>query len=287
MAQRNELDAFDQHLRGSLDQFEVPYNSADWSQLERALDGERRGWWFSGAGLATLLIAGAVTVGGATYLWSNGQDRVAEAAGTTPATNEQPAANAGTEQASPAPNASTATVNTAASTSGNTGNDPHASNGNGMYSAQLGTGTAHTPASGNTNTPKGDVNTQPAATVEPVAKADGATPVTTKGTSSTEAAKSEPTFHASISEGCPGSPVNFKVEHMPEDGIYLWNFGDGSFSNKPNPEHTFTKPGSYQVMLSMSSEGVGTIHNKPSSDVIVIHEAPHASFNVLKQEYDG
>ena len=97
----------------------------------------------------------------------------------------------------------------------------------------------------------------------------------------------ELTFRASVAEGCPGTSVEFKVSNMPEDGIYLWNFGDGSFSNHANPEHTFTKPGSYQVMLSMSSAGVGTIQNKPSSDVIEIHEAPMASFNVLKQEYDG
>jgi PKD repeat protein len=97
----------------------------------------------------------------------------------------------------------------------------------------------------------------------------------------------EMTFKASVSKACPGEEVDFKVENMPTDGIYLWNFGDGSFSNKPNPEHTFTKPGNYQVMLSMSAAGVGTIHNKPSSDIITIHEAPSAEFHALKQEFDG
>lgn len=94
-------------------------------------------------------------------------------------------------------------------------------------------------------------------------------------------------FRASQQEACPGNPVDFTVENMPEDGIYLWNFGDGSFSNKPNPQHTFTKPGNYQVMLSMSSAGIGTIRNKPSSDMIVIHEAPAAGFNVIKQDFTG
>ncbi|MBL0036067.1 MAG: PKD domain-containing protein [Flavobacteriales bacterium] len=95
------------------------------------------------------------------------------------------------------------------------------------------------------------------------------------------------TFKASVSAACPGEEVVFKVENMPTGGIYLWNFGDGSFSNKPNPEHTFTKPGNYQVMLSMSAAGVGTIHNKPSSDIISIHEAPKASFNAQKQDFEG
>ncbi|MEO8732739.1 MAG: PKD domain-containing protein, partial [Flavobacteriales bacterium] len=94
-------------------------------------------------------------------------------------------------------------------------------------------------------------------------------------------------FHASAKEACPGTPVKFTVEHMPEDGIYLWNFGDGSFSNKPDPEHTYTKAGSYEVMLSLSSSGAGTIHNKPSSDVIVVNDGPVAAFNVLQQEAPG
>jgi gliding motility-associated-like protein len=40
-------------------------------------------------------------------------------------------------------------------------------------------------------------------------------------------------------------------------------------------------------MLSMSSAGAGTIRNKPSSDMIVIHDAPMAKFNVAPQNYKG
>ncbi len=40
-------------------------------------------------------------------------------------------------------------------------------------------------------------------------------------------------------------------------------------------------------MLSHSSPGGGNIHNKPAADRIMIHEAPEASFNLLKQEYDN
>lgn len=92
---------------------------------------------------------------------------------------------------------------------------------------------------------------------------------------------------ATTREGCSGNTITFKVENMPANGIYLWNFGDGSFSNKPDPEHVFSKPGRYQVMLSMSAPGVGTIHNKPTSDVITINEVPKAAFHVMKQDYDG
>jgi gliding motility-associated-like protein len=73
---------------------------------------------------------------------------------------------------------------------------------------------------------------------------------------------------------------------MPDEGIYLWNFGDGSFSNQSRPSHVFSKAGTFEVMLSHSSVGGGTIQNKPAADRIVIHEIPEASFKFLKQEYD-
>lgn len=94
-------------------------------------------------------------------------------------------------------------------------------------------------------------------------------------------------FRSSTTEGCPGSTIKFNVDNMPDNGIYLWNFGDGSFSNKPDPEHTFAKSGKFEVMLSVSNSGGGNIRNKPSSDLIVIHEAPEAKFNTLKQEFEG
>ena len=44
---KNALDAFEQRLKDSLEQFEVPYNSSDWNQLERSLNNGRSNWWFS------------------------------------------------------------------------------------------------------------------------------------------------------------------------------------------------------------------------------------------------
>ncbi|MFT3883890.1 MAG: PKD domain-containing protein [Flavobacteriales bacterium] len=286
MAERmNELDAFEQRLRGSLEQFEVPYNSADWAQLERALDNERRGWLFKGTGMATLLVAGALVAGGAAYLWSGKGD--AAIAGNGGATSDQhiPASTPGATGNVENANTGSAHANAAGQAgtqvsfdhSGNTPEGP-SSNGAGIHAAGI-VSTAHTPDHLHSTS-----NGEQAATTKAPATSNAAAPATAKAA---ETPKAEPTFHASVSQGCPGAPVHFKVEHMPEDGIYLWNFGDGSFSNKPNPEHTFSKPGTYQVMLSMSASGVGTIHNKPSSDVIVIHEPPQAAFNILKQEYDG
>lgn len=269
----NGLDAFEQKLRESLDQFEVPYNSADWAQMEKALDGGRSGWWMSGLGLSSIA-AGLLLIGGTTWYVSSGnggtdtavqvteqvvdarvQPAVVEGTGTNTTQNANPAAP-NTEAVIEAKDNTTAVTSNAA-------DDVSASTVQNNRTARSG---AEAPAIKKNVQP-----TSPAAVVPAAPNKES----------------SMGTFKTSVSEGCSGTSVDFKVTNMPEDGIYLWNFGDGSFSNQPNPEHTFTKPGRYQVMLSMSAAGVGTIQNKPSSDMIVIHEAPSAAFNVLKQEYEG
>ena len=58
--EKNKLDAFERRMKDTLDQFEVPYNSADWTEMESALSGGTKGWWLGGAGLITRVLAGAL-----------------------------------------------------------------------------------------------------------------------------------------------------------------------------------------------------------------------------------
>ena len=266
---KNGLDAFERSLREGLDQFEVPYNSADWIQMERALNGGSRAWWVSGAGLSFLLAGLVVVGGGAWYALSDNQ---AETAGVS----------------SEAVATSITGANDVAIADQRTTLDKVVQLSEPLTLAP-GSLALNPVTAARTN----DVTTKRSGTVETTPELTASSPKNDGGPETATASavpatnSNEITFRASVAEGCPGTAVEFKVSNMPDDGIYLWNFGDGSFSNHANPEHTFTKPGSYQVMLSMSSAGVGTIQNKPSSDVIEIHEAPMAAFNVLKQEYDG
>ena len=283
---KNALDAFEQRLKDSLEQFEVPYNSSDWNQLERSLNNGRSSWWFSAAGIS-LLFTATLGLAGGTWMFL-GKDRPndpgANVAQTTVTTNAAQINKALLTDTNPTTQPSAVEQRTTSTTSGST---PASENNLPGH---------HTSERANTNNAASSNQQRPSgATPSSAAKTGSAGPTETgdptgKGASPIATRISEEgmgMFTASVSEGCVGTTVDFKVEHMPEDGIYLWNFGDGSFSNKANPEHTFTKPGSYQVMLSMSAAGVGTIHNKPSSDHIVIHDVPKAAFNVLKQEYDG
>lgn len=297
MAERNNTpDAFERSIRERLEQYEVPYNSADWAALEKALAGPRHvGWWIS-PGMVAAIVAGSLVVGGTTYLLTrtNGTDGTG-ALVTLTTDNSGPGSGQRTrDQAATLPGGGNASENAGTlpdQVDDTAGDQPTAVAGPDDQPSTNGPGTTTSATSERSGaTPAGaPMSGKPSSGA--TAKADDKARTETNGgstaTAEGTAAKAEMTFKASVSRSCPGEAVVFTVENMPTDGIYLWNFGDGSFSNKPNPEHTFTKPGNYQVMLSMSAAGVGTIHNKPSSGIITIHEAPQAEFNAVKQEFEG
>jgi gliding motility-associated-like protein len=246
---------FEQKLKDSLEQYEVPYNSADWAQMERALSSGVRGWGHGRSIAAGVLVAGALLIGGTAYFL--GRDDVPSIARIEPLKAPDPA------------DQTTQPI------------------------IKLGTTGQQADADRPVVMPPGD-KTRPTSTshrnAPKTTAQNGLMPLVQRAAENIGPSKdlgTMATFHASAKEACPGSPVEFTVEHMPADGIYLWNFGDGSFSNKPNPQHTFNKPGSYEVMLSLSSSGVGTIHNKPSSSVVVVSEAPTAAFDLVDQGSPG
>lgn len=264
-------DPFEQRLKDSLGQFEVPYNSADWTQLENALDGNKRGWWGTRARVSAVIAGLALLAGTAWYTVNRPEvpeSMTAEAQRSGSTTNIEPMGPVGEK---PATVSETGSGHLAAV-------EPE-----GDLASSKADNTDQQAGQGVKNSPEEPQRTAVAST----SASSRSTQAALSSTKEAPSPSSDAAFHSSVAEGCPGTSVEFKVANMPADGIYLWNFGDGNFSNKANPEHTFTKPGTYQVMLSMSAAGVGSIQNKPSSEVIVIHEAPMAAFNVLKQEYDG
>lgn len=63
---------------------------------------------------------------------------------------------------------------------------------------------------------------------------------------------------------------------------WLWDFGDGASSNQPNPTHTFTVQGSYQVSLSVEdSQGCSGTFNYPA--LVSMFTKPVANFSTLDQ----
>jgi PKD repeat protein len=262
---KNTLDPFERRLKDSLEEFEVPYNSADWAQLQRAMAGSSgRSRWSKGSLLALLLAGGMVAAGGVYWSMTDPEiaDLVPAPAGPVDTGSARTVAPGPEEQ----PSGGTEATGTIGAVTGTADAEEAATTSPARPSATTAKGM-----------PQGSERDLPSTTAtaalvppSPNAKDDGTM-----------------AFSASVAEGCPGTAIQFTANGTPDDAIYLWNFGDGSFSNQARPDHTFAKSGKFEVMLSVSNPGGGTILSKPSSDLIVIHEAPEASFNAQKVEYEG
>ncbi|MEL6625523.1 MAG: PKD domain-containing protein, partial [Bacteroidota bacterium] len=61
-------------------------------------------------------------------------------------------------------------------------------------------------------------------------------------------------FTVNQTAGCTGLPVDFTNTSIDGTG-YLWDFGDGNFSNQANPSHVYATPGSYDVTLIAQRNG--------------------------------
>lgn len=84
-------------------------------------------------------------------------------------------------------------------------------------------------------------------------------------------------FACNVRKACQGEEVEFQTTNGPKSGSYLWNFGDGHFSDEINPKHKFSKAGHYDVSLSITSDN-GQINTTVVNDMITIEEAPDADF---------
>lgn len=78
---------------------------------------------------------------------------------------------------------------------------------------------------------------------------------------------------------CVGAEVSFNSPSTGDDVSFLWNFGDGSFSNESNPKHKYLKPGTYVVSLSVSGHKSAQINTMNMSETINILTTPKADFD--------
>ncbi len=58
---------------------------------------------------------------------------------------------------------------------------------------------------------------------------------------------------------------------------YLWEFGDGKFSNKATPEHLYEASGSYRVTATLTHQESGKTRKFVTDEKIKVHERPSAT----------
>lgn len=91
----------------------------------------------------------------------------------------------------------------------------------------------------------------------------------------------ESSNNKTVRTSCTGITINFDAsQDYGRDAKYLWNFGDGFFSNESNPSHTFNKPGTFDVSLSVTSHTTGQITSNVVQAMIEVIEAPRARMSV-------
>ncbi len=89
----------------------------------------------------------------------------------------------------------------------------------------------------------------------------------------------ESSSFATAKTHCVGAEVSFNSPSTPDDVSFLWNFGDGSFSNESNPKHKYLNPGTYVVSLSVSGHKSAQINTMNMSETITILTTPKADFD--------
>ena len=84
-------------------------------------------------------------------------------------------------------------------------------------------------------------------------------------------------FTSDITSSCNSALVQFTdlSENNPDE--WLWNFGDGNFSNEQNPEHFYSSPGVFTVSLRVFNDGGTTEIIK--TDYIKIGQNPEFTVN--------
>jgi parallel beta-helix repeat protein len=60
-------------------------------------------------------------------------------------------------------------------------------------------------------------------------------------------------FHASNTQPCANSAINFYDDSTGTYDSWFWNFGDGSNSTEQNPSHAYASAGNYTVSLTISN----------------------------------
>lgn len=282
----NKLDQFEESLKNAVEGFEVPYNSSDWSNLVERMD-EKKGGVGSGAGLYMAFLAGALLIGGtAYYAFNSSVDKnlsevavveTLDGAETSTLSNDELTVDEATDDTQEGqPVLEDGYPSTADDTPENRYAEPKSLTGAESENIDSDDVTsqvrskerqsAKSTSSGQTerleaiSTHNGAVNDNPDSDIN-----DGST-------------GAEDGFSTTVDESCSGSTISFKLDKVKDGVIYLWNFGDGSFSNKPEPEHVYERAGRYAVTLSMTSQSGGPIENKIATEKIEIYDAPTASF---------
>ena len=255
----NPLDKFEQGIQDAYKNYELPYSSSEFTQLSRRLLRKRL---FSGLALWGSVAAVTAIVGVSGYLVISSENNTV---------------------ASATPNA-TAVSNTVSTPNSNDVSNEEASNGITGIISDFHKDVMNSSSSADVN--RNEDSSSTIESSEAVKSIEGPENNNTNSSDSNALLtadrgenKNKSLFiEPSVRTACAGAEVNFTAKNSPKNGSYLWNFGDGSFSNQENPIHIFKKSGTFDVSLSVTNPNDGQISTIAMRDLITINPKPEADF---------
>ena len=257
----NPLDKFEQGIQDAYKNYELPYSSSEFTQVSRRLLRKRL---FSGLALWGSVAAVTAVVGVSAYFV---------------VTSENKSVASGTPNAPEVTNTvSTPHSNDVENQTSSTGLTEIISefNQDVIHSAS-GTKENSASESSNKKDSASDLNSNTLVSAE----SNSGTytdPNALTGADRLENRNKSLFIEPSVRTACAGAEVNFTAKNSPKNGSYLWNFGDGSFSNQENPIHIFKKSGTFDVSLSVTNPNDGQISTIAMRDLITINPKPEADF---------
>jgi PKD repeat protein len=256
----NPLDKFEQGIQDAYKNYELPYSSSEFSQVSRRLLRKRL---FSGLALWGSVAAVTAIVGVSGYLVITSENK--------------PVASA-------TPNASEVANTVSTPNTNDVANDESSNGITGIISEFNKDVINNTSALKDNSTSEGTTtqssslsNTVTSATAEND-NANATDPNAAQVFERIENKNKSLYIEPSVRTACAGAEVNFTAKNSPKNGSYLWNFGDGSFSNQENPIHIFKKSGTFDVSLSVTNPNDGQISTIAMRDLITINPKPEADF---------
>ncbi len=254
----NQLNKFDQLVKNSYEGYEAPYDPLQWEELEEELEFAAPGISSYFSAVTTGMVAVSLVFLSMLFFFSDSgmknSNHIEEIPPVTILNTDAGSGHSSNEDIGSEETLTTADSENASSEATNSTEKSVKSTKDGLAAAEA----------------------------EPIksAKANHK-PVIKNTTKMNVTASNENSAEAKVRTGCTGLIINFEAaKEYGEEAKYLWNFGDGYFSNEASPSHTFNKEGVFDVSLSVTSKTTGQISSNVVQAMIEVVEAPVANLDI-------
>lgn len=253
------MDKFEKIIKESVEGFEAPYDAQAWANVSAQLGKKGGGMkWIIGSAAAVVLITGTIymmqddTVNPVDKTLTENTVQTSEEVNTNPVVSNPVDINEG-------------------ATEGVSEN-----NENGSTSNEVETPVTHTnPTNSNGQNPNDNGTSSTGTVVNPTNTQTGTTTTNNTTTTPTDPeviapiVKTNPRFIASANAACMNTEFIFTPEEMNQNVNFVWEFGDGSFSNSKIATHTYTRSGTFNVTLLLKDAKTNKTLSKSAVEVVV------------------